>query len=363
MPKVSVIIPVYNVERYLGECLDSILGQTLKDIEVVCVDDGSTDGSAKILDDYAAKDPRARVIHQANAGAGPARNAGLAAATGDYVAFFDPDDWCAREMFERLYSEAARTRSDIVIAGMRRYHPDEAKPVVARLSNEILSLPRPFSPQQAGNALFVAGRANPVSKIFRRAFVVDNGISFQAIPRVNDLYFSFVSLAKAERISVVEDVPYCYRMGRPGSLQTTLRSSGRPLCWLEAAEAVRARLEQDGALARFATPLLTAVLGMGVRAMSKLGSSEDIGLFYSELRRMAAGLATMEVRDALSARGRDVLALLEAESSPLPFLAAMNRDLLQTTAKLRAWKREAVRRAAAPLWRRALNRIFGRDPK
>ncbi len=363
MPKVSVIIPVYNVEKYLGECLDSILGQTLKDIEVICVDDGSTDGSPAILRDYTALDPRIRVIHQENAGAGPARNTGLAAATGEYVAFFDPDDWCDKEMFARIYDEAARTRSDIVIAGMRRYRPNEMRPVVARLSDGVLSLARPFSPEQMGRGLFVDCRANPFPKLFRREFISANRISFQAIPRVNDLFFSFVSLAKAERISVLEDAPYCYRLERPGSLQTTLRSSGRPLCWLEAVEAVRARLEQDGILARFATPLTTAVLGMGVRAMSKLSAAGDVERYYGELRRMAMDLATVEVREALGAREREVLAILEAETSPIPLLTAKNRELQQSASKLRAWKREAVRRAALPLWHRALDHIFRRRSK
>ena len=89
MPKVSVIIPVYNVEKYLRACLDSVVNQTFRDIEIICVDDGSTDGSGAILDEYAAKDSRMRVIRQANAGAGAARNAGLDVATGEYVFFAD----------------------------------------------------------------------------------------------------------------------------------------------------------------------------------------------------------------------------------------------------------------------------------
>lgn len=360
MPKVSVVIPVYNVERYLGECLDSILGQTLRDIEVICVDDGSTDGSGAVLAGYAARDPRVRVVHQANAGAGPARNAGLAVARGEYVSFCDPDDWCEKEMLERLYAEAVTTRSDVVIAGMRRFRPGDKEPAVSRLPDAILSLRRPFSPQQVGCSLFVAGRANPVSKIFRRTFVEDNGISFQSLPRENDLYFSFVSLAKADSVSVLEDAPYCYRMGRPGSLQTTLRTTGHPLCWLEAVEAVRLRMGRDGILVRFAPPLLTAVLRMGVRAMSKLGATEDVELYYGELRRMALELATAEVREALGAHEREVLAVLEAESSPIPLLTAMNRELQQAVSKFRAWKREALRRSAMPLWRRALNRLFGK---
>ena len=104
MPKVSVIVPVYNVEKYLGECLDSVLGQTLKDIEVLCVDDSSTDGSAAILAEYAAKDSRVKVLRQENAGSGVARTRGIAAASGKYIAFMDPDDFYpAADTLEKLF--------------------------------------------------------------------------------------------------------------------------------------------------------------------------------------------------------------------------------------------------------------------
>ena len=87
--KVSVIVPVYNQVHYLAECMDSILAQTLRDIEVICVDDGSTDGSGRMLDEYAARDSRVKVIHQANAGVGYARNVGMTAAAGEYIAFME----------------------------------------------------------------------------------------------------------------------------------------------------------------------------------------------------------------------------------------------------------------------------------
>ena len=94
--KVSVILPVYNVSEYLRQCMDSIVGQTLKDIEIICVDDGSTDDSLEILKEYEAKDKRVKVIEQKNAGAGAARNNGLAIATGEYLSFLDSDDILSR---------------------------------------------------------------------------------------------------------------------------------------------------------------------------------------------------------------------------------------------------------------------------
>ena len=102
MPKVSVIVPVYNAEKYLSECVDSILAQTLRDIEVLLVDDGSTDGSPALCDHYAKKDSRVHVIHKPNGRAASARNAGLKIAQGEYIAFVDSDDWIEPDMYEKM---------------------------------------------------------------------------------------------------------------------------------------------------------------------------------------------------------------------------------------------------------------------
>ena len=102
MPKVSVIVPVYNAEKYLQECVDSILRQTLTDLELILVDDGSTDSSPAICDRYAEQDARVQVIHKPNGRAASARNAGLRAASGEYVAFVDSDDWISPEMYEKM---------------------------------------------------------------------------------------------------------------------------------------------------------------------------------------------------------------------------------------------------------------------
>lgn len=107
MPKVSVIVPVYNAEKYLRECVDSILVQTIKDIEVILVDDGATDSSPAICDEYAVKDSRVQVIHKPNGRASSARNAGIRAATGEFIAFVDSDDWISPEMYEKMAAQNA----------------------------------------------------------------------------------------------------------------------------------------------------------------------------------------------------------------------------------------------------------------
>lgn len=112
--KISIIVPVYNVERYLRKCLDSIIAQTFSDWECICVDDGSPDNSGKILDEYAAKDKRFVIIHKENGGVSSARNAGLDMARGEYITFCDSDDWIEKETYEVAYMNAKKNNADIV---------------------------------------------------------------------------------------------------------------------------------------------------------------------------------------------------------------------------------------------------------
>lgn len=117
-PKISIVIPVYNVEKYLQNCLDSVLAQTLTDIEIVCVDDGSTDNCGKILDKYVAKDSRIKVIHQENAGTHLARKAGVSASTGDYLMFLDSDDEFTPDACGKAYRAVKAADADILQFGM-----------------------------------------------------------------------------------------------------------------------------------------------------------------------------------------------------------------------------------------------------
>ena len=121
MAKVSIIVPTYNVEQYLVECMESIVNQTLQDIEIICVDDGATDNSGKILDDYAQKDNRIKVIHKQNEGYGKAMNIGLDTATGEYIGIVEPDDYVALDMYESLYKIAKENDVDFVKADYQSF--------------------------------------------------------------------------------------------------------------------------------------------------------------------------------------------------------------------------------------------------
>lgn len=133
MAKISVIIPVYNAEKYLRCCLDSVTGQTLRDIEIICVDDGSTDQSSQIIETYAKKDDRIKVIHKENGGLVLARKAGVTEASGAYVGYVDSDDWIEPDMYENLYEKVCEHGCDIVASGLFRQFSDS----IVKVTNTI----------------------------------------------------------------------------------------------------------------------------------------------------------------------------------------------------------------------------------
>lgn len=207
-PEVSVIVPVYNVEEYLRECIDSILSQTLKDIEVILVDDGSPDGCAKIIDEYAAKDPRIIAIHQENAGPGPARNRGISSASGEFIAFMDPDDlYPSRETLEHLYN-AAKT-SGCNIAGGRLWlflDGDDPKngfelPVHTNFPYYGIVDYRDF---QSPYAFYCY--------IYNRTFVCENKLSFPPLRRFQDPVFFVKAMIAAKEFVAINEIAYFYRV-------------------------------------------------------------------------------------------------------------------------------------------------------
>ena len=120
-PEISVVVPVYNVEKYLKQCLDSILVQTFSNIEIICVNDGSTDNSRKILEEYKKRDFRIKIVDKKNGGLSSARNAGMKVATGEFYSFIDSDDWIDKTMLEKLYENITALNTDISICAVHQF--------------------------------------------------------------------------------------------------------------------------------------------------------------------------------------------------------------------------------------------------
>ena len=185
MAKVSIIVPVYNVAKYLARCLDSILAQTARDLEIICVNDGSTDASAAILADYAAKDPRIRVLTQPNGGLSAARNAGLDAATGDWVMFVDSDDWIPPDAVAAFLQVAAESGARVVVSSS--YAVDELP--VPRPAAFRWTLERPALAHLVGRRKIQSSAWNKFYRrdaIGARRFIA--GIYFEDWPFVTELF-------------------------------------------------------------------------------------------------------------------------------------------------------------------------------
>ena len=203
-PLISVIIPVFQAERYLYRCLDSIISQTLKDYEVILVDDGSTDNSGKICDQYAENDNRFHVIHKNNEGVSIARQTGLDAARGTYVIHADPDDWVEPDWLEILYDKIEKEQVDIVICDFERI----------KASNTILYVQCPTSLQNddvLNDMLKGKIWGSCWNKLVRKACIQKYGVKFH--PEMNlweDLYVMCLLIANGAKVSYVPKVLYHY---------------------------------------------------------------------------------------------------------------------------------------------------------
>ncbi len=312
--KVSVVVPVYNVERYLGECLDSLLGQTLKDIEVICVDDGSTDGSAKLLADYAAKDHRVKVLRLSHAGAGAARNQGLDVAGGEYVFFCDADDWLDGNALGVLHRLAKDSAADIVMTGMRYFDDATQNEYRVRMvDRKALGLPRTFDPDALGERLFTALRAQVGGRLFRLGFVRDLGIRFQEQPRVNDLAFVATALALSERISIDDSARYHYRKNQGGNLSSGIDKMPEmsSLAWLR----VREILTAHGVFERFRAAFSRAASQSLVEVVVSMRDAAAMEKFFK--RAQAELIPALGIERNLAAE--TAYPFFDADS-PLPIL-------------------------------------------
>ena len=218
-PKVSIILPVYNVAPYLRQSLDSIIAQTLTDIEIICVDDGSTDDSGKILDEYKEKDNRITVIHKRNAGTGAARNDGLKIATGECIGFIDPDDWILPNMYERLYNILQDKELDIVM-----FTPDVFNDQTQKHEGFLYFQDSNF-PKILDDKIFNKDDISPFSypmcvwnKLYRKKLFDDNNIDFAEGLDFEDHKVIFKSLFTAKRIYFIREKLYVYRHSRQGSI-------------------------------------------------------------------------------------------------------------------------------------------------
>ncbi|MEW9699981.1 glycosyltransferase [Paenibacillus sp. SI8] len=209
MPEISIIVPVYNGEAYLEKCLNSIVNQTFKDVEIICVNDGSTDSTLGIFEKYKKKEDRIVIINQENSGLSASRNNGMKIAKGKYIGFVDGDDFIDEKMFEELYLLAEKSSSDVVVTDFWLYYGDE-KPL------------KPFRDEK--NYLLLKGKSFNIKefpwistsiaawdKLYRKDFLTTNSLSFPVGMIYEDRLFTIQVLALAKKISLTNSRLYYYR--------------------------------------------------------------------------------------------------------------------------------------------------------
>ena len=213
MPSVSIIIPIYNMERYLPQCLDSVISQTMDDLEIICVDDGSNDSSPSILSEYSNLDPRIRIITKENSGYGDSMNIGIDASSGEYIGIVEPDDFIEPDMFEVLYKNASE--HDLDISRCTFFYHTENGDVPERFPYVIKN--KVYAPRDKPETFFQ--QPSDWVNLYRKAFLESNDLRFLPTPGASfqDTSFLFKAYACADRYMIVERPLYHYRLNENSS--------------------------------------------------------------------------------------------------------------------------------------------------
>ncbi len=229
--KISVIVPVYNVEHYLDRCIQSIVSQTYTNLEIILVDDGSEDHCPATCDDWTIRDERIKTIHKENGGLSDARNIGMLAATGEYIAFVDSDDWIAPRMLELLFNAMQEDKSDIAACAVEMVWEDDTPSCLLTVKTKAL-----LSREEAQRALLNETLLkHPVwYKLYKRELICD--ILFKVGKYHEDIFWSYQAIGKANSVSLIDIVGYYYTQ-RANSIM----GQGYSLKRLDALEAIEER--------------------------------------------------------------------------------------------------------------------------
>lgn len=213
MEKISIIVPVYNVEDYLDKCIESLTAQSYKNIEIILVDDGSKDKSGQICDEWSKRDERIQVIHKENGGVSSARNKGIAASTGEWLMFIDGDDYCERNMLQRLYESVVKDKSDFAYCSFYTDRNGARKANELPIQSGVYNMAEVFKPIMFGtlNALGKSMSASLWTGIFSKRIIESYNIAFDAYIRfAEDWLFYAEYITRCKKVSIINEALYNY---------------------------------------------------------------------------------------------------------------------------------------------------------
>jgi len=297
---ISIIVPCYNLERYLKKCLDSILGQTYKNLEIIAIDDGSTDQTWNILERYAQADRRIVLVRQKNAGAGAAMNKGIELAQGEFLAFVDNDDWVEADMFEKLYGSIMASGADLAVCNYNLAYEDRREMCYSPMKNETVSVQDDFysyfyhycACEKPNNYIW--------TRLYRADIVRQSGVRLENFSLGADTLFNFKLLPQLEHVTFIKDGLYNYFQRGSSSVYTMAKRCNIAEVYADGFDALANYYERLG------VQDLDRILS--VHASTRLRST----IFYSRL----AGLSDEDIRRSLGKgyQGRKIAHYLTEET-------------------------------------------------
>lgn len=283
MAEISVVIPVYNVEKYLTECLDSLLAQTFTDWEAICVNDGSKDSSLSILQQYAEKDCRIRILDQDNSGAAASRNNGMKLATGRYWIFLDSDDRFLPKMLQSLYENATATDAEVTMCAYDVFDSNSGNICYRFFYPEYMSVLNTFSLKEKHTIPLQDFQPAPWVYLYQADYIRKLDLRFQDLPRSNDLFFTRAALLHADRLAIVNKVLVNYRVGMTTNLQSG--NSKSPLAFLQAMYALADYLKKNELFTIYKTRFAIDLLRLCEYNLSTQKNESGFTVLFEEIRQ------------------------------------------------------------------------------
>ena len=281
---VSIIVPVYNCESFLRKCLSSIQQQSYTDIEVICVDDGSTDKSNEIIKEYETNDKRFKYIYKDHSNAGESRNIGLLASGGDYLIFLDSDDFFAPDMVEKALETALCANADITVFQYKLYY-EKLNRMSTRIYGIHTNRKMPFNLMDFSKQKFEFTNIAVWNKLYKADFIKNNHIMFKSHVAINDLFFSWCSLIMAKKIALCRNVGTYYRVNSGKSISDNLSRTSE--CFVDVFRELNEYVQTIGVWEKIKNDLIKAELRQFTEFYSRLFKDENLheiaSLFKTEM--------------------------------------------------------------------------------
>lgn len=316
MEAITIVMPIYNAGVYLRPCIESILAQTFTDFRLLAIDDGSTDGSLEVIQEFAALDERVVLMqNRENIGAAKTRNRGIDVARGKYLAILDADDYYEKRFLQRYYNAAETAQADIVFGNMVIHDMQTGEKTIPQKPKDIIAeMVKGFCPKNFGNVLFQICFVGPTTKLIKRNHIEKYQLRFQDLPNSNDVYFGLITLALANKAVYIDEPLVNYRDNQKNNISA--KRGKNPKCIFEAAKLVQEELQARGCFDLFKITYYSYVINNILWTMNCADDDmrKDMTIFMQQSGLQQLGMNNLQEHDFLQADDYKIYCeLLEAK--------------------------------------------------